>query len=195
MQLIKEPIVLTMKSFRLSDEEFFRFCVENDPLKFERDENGNIIVMANTGGKTGRLNMKIAFQLEKWNMENKLGESFDSSTAFRLENTAVRSPDAAWVSKERWERLTEKEKEQFPPICPDFVIELLSVSDELASTQLKMREWIANGCHLAWLINPYEQKAYIYRHGGKTEVVDSFEGKLFGEEVLKGFEFELNVLK
>lgn len=195
MQLIKEPIILTMKSFRLSDEEFFRFCVENDPLKFERDENGNIIVMANTGGKTGRLNMKIAFQLEKWNMENKLGESFDSSTAFRLENTAVRSPDAAWVSKERWERLTEKEKEQFPPICPDFVIELLSVSDELASTQLKMREWIANGCHLAWLINPYEQKAYIYRHGGKTEVVDSFEGKLFGEEVLKGFEFELNVLK
>ncbi|MCU0389628.1 MAG: Uma2 family endonuclease [Thermoflexibacter sp.] len=195
MQVLHESITLTMKSFRLSDEEFFRFCVENEPLKFERDEHGNIIVMANTGGKTGRLNMKIAFQLEKWNMENQLGEAFDSSTAFRLENTAVRSPDAAWVSKERWARLTETEKEQFPPICPDFVIELLSVSDEIANIQNKMREWIANGCRLAWLINPYENKTYIYKHGEKTEIVESFEGTISGDDVLKGFVFDLSVLK
>lgn len=195
MQIITESIVLTMKSFRLSDEEFFQFCVANEQLKFERDEHGNIIVMANTGGKTGRLNAEITFQLSAWNRIEKLGETFDSSAAFRLENTAVRSPDAAWVSKERWETPTEKEKEQFPPICPDFVVELLSVSDDLANIKLKMREWIANGCRLAWLINPYEQKTYIYRHGGKTEIVDSFEGKLSGEEVLKGFVFDLTLLK
>jgi Uma2 family endonuclease len=170
--------------------------MENQQLKLERNADGQIIVMANTGGKTGRLNMKIAFQLEKWNMENKLGEAFDSSTAFRMENTAVRSPDAAWVSKERWMTLTEKEKEQFPPICPDFVIELLSISDELANTQAKMKEWIGNGCKLAWLINPYEQKIYVYKHGRKTEIVDSFEDKkLSGEDVLPAFELDLTLLK
>jgi Uma2 family endonuclease len=195
MQVLHESITLTMKSFRLSDEEFFRFCVENEPLKFERDEHGNIIVMANTGGKTGRLNAEITFQLAAWNRTNKLGETFDSSTAFRLENTAVRSPDAAWVSKERWARLTETEKEQFPPICPDFVIELLSVSDEITNVQNKMREWIANGCRLAWLINPYENKTYIYKHGEKTEIVESFEGTISGGDVLKGFVFDLSVLK
>lgn len=195
MQIITESIVLTMKSFRLSEEEFFQFCVENEQLKFERDEHGNIIVMANTGGNTGRLNHKINGILWSWNEANNLGEAFDSSTAFRLENTAVRSPDAAWVSKERWGNLTEKEKEQFPPICPDFVVELLSISDDLANTQAKVREWIANGCRMAWLINPYEQKIYIYRHGGKTEIIASFEGKLSGEEVLKGFTFDLALLK
>lgn len=140
------------------------------------------------------MNHKINGILWSWNEKNSLGEAFDSSTAFRMESTAVRSLNAAWVSKQRWAILTEKEKEQFPPICPDFVIELLSVSDELANTQAKMKEWIGNGCRLAWLLNPYEQKVYIYKHGRKTEIINTFVGKLSGEDVLPDFELDLELL-
>ncbi|MDX2302634.1 MAG: Uma2 family endonuclease [Microscillaceae bacterium] len=192
-----ENIILTTKALgNFSDDEFYNFCLENPDLKFERTSKGQIIIMPNTGGNTGRINSAIIFQLYGWNLKMELGEVFDSSTAFRLPNTAVRSPDASWITKNRWESLTEKQQKQFPPLCPDFVIELRSETDSWADLDKKIQEeWLVNGCRLAWLIDPLEQKAYIYRPEQTVEEVSSFDHILKGEHVLPAFELNLESLK
>lgn len=191
-----EKIEMHYANFRLNDDEFYSFCQQNDNLKFEREPNGTIIIMPNTGGKTGERNAEINFQLRLWNKQYKNGVMFDSSTAFRLPTSAVRSPDAAWIAAERWNALTEREKEQFPPLCPDFVVELMSATDDLKAAQEKMtKEWIANGCRLGWLINPSEQVSYIYRANGEMQIIRGFDKKLSGEDVLESFELDLSELK
>ena len=180
--------------FRLNDEEFYEFCQQNNDLKLERDANGTILIMPNTGGKTGKRNAEIIFQLISWNKREKTGEIFDSSTAFRLPTTAVRSADGAFVSRERWEELTEQE--QFPPLCPDFVIELMPKSDSLKEAKAKMlTDWMENGCRLGWLIDPFNQTTHIYRADGSIEIKRGFDTTLSGEDVLPGFQFDLTELK
>jgi len=136
MNILEElgSIVLDTHSLGgFTDDEFYQFCLDNKNLKFERDADSNIIVMANTGGKTGYLNAEIIGELTFWNKAKRNGICFDSSTAFKLPNGAVRSPDAAWMNIDGWSKLSEKEKEQFPPICPDFIVELKSPSDALVT--------------------------------------------------------------
>lgn len=178
----------------MSDEEFYEFCQNNNHLKFERTKDKVIIIMANTGGKSGIRSMALGAKLWLWNEENQYGKVFDSSTAFRLPNGAVRSPDAAWVALVRWDKLTSEEQEKFPPLCPDFVAEIMSPSDLLKDAQEKMSEWMENGCQLAWLFQPSEQHAWIYRAGQPIEVVEGFSITLSGEEVLTGFAFDLSLL-
>lgn len=189
------PLELHYKRFRFNDDEFFDFCTQNDDLKFERDEEGNIYVMPNTGGKTGRLNAKLIQQFLNWNDIDELGEAFDSSTAFKLPSLAVRSPDVSWISNERWNKLTANEQQKFPPICPDFVIELVSVSDNEEDVKNKMlNEWMKNGCRLGWLINPFNQKVFIYREKQNVQETD-FSAPLSGGDVLPNFELNLDFLK
>jgi Uma2 family endonuclease len=192
-----ENVLLTTKSLgTFTDEEFYNFCLDNPDLKFERTAKGQITIMPNTGGNTGRLNSKIIARLVIWNENLQLGEVFDSSTAFRLPSSAVRSPDASWISKSRWESLTTKEQKQFPPLCPDFVIELRSESDNWADLDKKIQEeWIGNGCQLVWLIDPQTQKAYIYRPEQSSQEVDSFDNVLKGVDILPEFELNLGDLK
>lgn len=178
----------------LSDEQFFRLCVSNKDLKFEKTSKGEIILMPSTGGLTGSRNIEIASELRNWNQRTKLGKVFDSSTGFKLPNGATRSPDAAWLEKSRWTGLSLEEQKQFVPLCPDFVVELLSEPDALWMAQTKMEEWMANGCRLAWLIDPEAEKAYVYHAGVEVELV-SFIATLNGNDVLPGFEFQLQVLK
>ncbi len=195
MNMLSELGSITLDTHSLggfTDEEFYRFCLDNRDLKFERDAQQNIIVMSNTGGKTRKRNAEILAELIFWNRKNKTGVCFDSSTAFKLPNGAVRSPDAAWIKSDRWNALTDQEKEQFPPLCPDFVIEIKSPTDQLAVQKNKMEEWMANGCQLAWLINPDEVMTYVY-HAGKTEVYP-FNKILSGYEVLEGFEVLLSTI-
>lgn len=179
----------------LTDEQLLKLCAANRNLKFERNAKGELIVMALTGGTTGRRNMRLAGQLDAWTLSTKLGEAFDSSTAFHLPNGAVRSPDAAWISGARWQSLTSKEQSGFVPLAPDFVVELRSETDRLQSLQDKMQEWMQNGCRLAWLIDPHEEKTYIYRSHNDAEIVDGFEAVLSGEDVLPEFTFSLSLLK
>lgn len=191
-----ELIELKYDRFRLSDDEFYDFCTQNDSLKFERDAKGNIIIMPNTGGITGNLNFELNIEFGIWNRQAKLGKGFDSSTTFRLPSTAARSADVAWVSNEVWDELDLTQQTKFPPVCPEFVIELMSNTDSLKDAQKKMsEEWIANGCKLAWLINPKTQKTYIFRPEQEIETVVGFDKKLFGENVLVGFELDLRILK
>ena len=138
--MLEVPFELHYRKFRFDDDEFYDFCLQNDNLKFERDSIGNIIVMPNTGGKTGNLNSKLNARLVIWNEILEPGLIFDSSTAFRLSSSAVRSPDVAWVSNERWNMLSDSEQEKFPPLCPDFIIELMSITDNETDAKNKMTD-------------------------------------------------------
>jgi Uma2 family endonuclease len=176
----------------LSDEQFFQLCQRHDVYKFERNANGEIIIMTPAGGETGNRNADITYQLQSWTRQDGSGLAFDSSTGFRLPNRAVRSPDAAWVQKFRWQSLTAEEREKFPPLCPDFVIELLSPSDSLGDLQAKMQDYIDNGTRLAWLIDRFNRKVEVYRQGSK-EILDS-PATVSGEDVLPEFVLEMSTV-
>lgn len=177
--------------FEFTDEEFLLFCEANRPIRIERDKYQNIIFMPPTGYKTSLYNNKIAFRLTFWNEENKLGIVLESNGGVKLPNGAIRSADVAWVSNERHSQLADKEQDGFAPICPDFVIELKSPSDSLENLKQKMREWIENGCKLGWLINPDERLVYVYYADGSVLEM-GFHEPLLGEDVLLGFELNLN---
>ncbi len=179
----------------LTDDELFALCTSNKMLRIERTPKGEIMLLHPTGGESGRHNADIVTDLNLWVRRTKLGIAFESSTGFHLPNTAVRSPDAAFVCKERWEVLSENERRKFVPLCPDFVIELLSESDSLKATQEKMHEWMENGCHLAWLIDPFEETVHIYRQNGSESTVHGFDNTLSGEDVLPDFVLELHELR
>ncbi|MBE9218631.1 Uma2 family endonuclease [Dolichospermum flos-aquae] len=174
----------------MTDEQFFELCQNNRDLRFERNANGELIIMPPTGGETGNKNARITQQVMNWTDVDGTGIAFDSSTCFKLPNGADRSPDAAWIKLERWDALTDEEKQKFPPICPDFVIELLSPSDSLKTTQEKMKEYIDNGVGLGLLINRKSRQVEIYRPGKEVEVLDS-PATVSGEDVLKGFVLNL----
>jgi Uma2 family endonuclease len=174
----------------LTDEAFYQLCRANPDFKFERSAQGELIIMPPTGGESGRRNADITVDLGIWNRQTQLGYTFDSSTCFKLPNGAERSPDAAWVARQRWEALTSAEREKFPPLAPDFVIELRSASDSLVTLQAKMQEYQSNGVRLGWLINPQEQQVEIYREAAPAEILQSPQ-QLSGEEVLPGFVLNL----
>jgi len=179
----------------MSDKEFFHFCTENRDLRIERDANRQIYIMAPIGFETGNFNADITTDLTNWNRKNKSGKVFDSSTGFTLPDRAVFSPDAAWVCNDRILKLTKEQKKVFAPVCPNFVIELKSPSDNIPDLQNKMLKWIENGCQLAWLIIPEKEEAYIYRADGSIEIVKGFNKKLSGENILPEFELDLSLLK
>ena len=138
------------------------------------------------GGITGSRNLGIGAQLWYWNEQTELGIAFDSSTGFTLDNGADRSPDAAWVRQARWDALTPAQQRKFVPLCPDFVIELRSPSDNLKPLQEKMVEYIANGTLLGWLINPQKGQVEVYRPNMKVEILNNPQ-ELMGDPELAGF--------
>lgn len=175
---------------KLTDEQFFQLSQENENIKLERTAKGELIIMAPAGGETGSSNAGLTAQLWIWNQQNKLGKVFDSSTGFKLPNGADRSPDASWIKLERWNALTAEQQRKFPPICPDFVVELLSPSDSLPETQAKMREYRDNGAILGWLINRRSQQVEIYRPDQKVEILDR-PHQVSGNPVLHSFVLDL----
>lgn len=175
---------------KLTDEQFFQLCQENENIRLERTAKGELIIMSPAGGETSNSNAGLTAQIWIWNEQNKLGKVFDSSGGFKLPNGANRAPDASWVILERWNALTSEQKKKFPPICPDFVVELMSPSDSLKETQDKMKEYRDNGARLGWLINRKSRQVEIYRQGAEVEVRSS-PATLSGEDVLPGFVLSL----
>ena len=175
----------------LTDEQLYQLCQTNRDVKFERTAAGELIVMPPTGGETGDRNAEITFQLRAWNKQTELGKTFDSSTGFKLLNGADRSPDAAWIKLERWEGLTPEQRRKFPPLAPDFVVELRSATDDLKPLQDKMQEYRDNGVRLGFLIDPQNQRVEIYRLGRDVEVLES-PTSLSGENLLPGFVLDLS---
>lgn len=177
-------------AFSLSSDQFYTLCRQNPDLKFERSVNGELIIMSPTGGETGRKNAELIAEFIIWNRQTQLGVVFDSSTCFRLPLGSDRSPDVSWVKKERWDTLTSEQKSKFPPLCPDFVLELLSLSDDLATTQAKMQEYLDNGIKLGWLINPQTQQIEIYCPQKSVEILQSPKS-ISGEPILPNFTLNL----
>ncbi|MFN6482006.1 MULTISPECIES: Uma2 family endonuclease [unclassified Nostoc] len=178
---------------QLTDNQFYQLCRENPEIKFERNARGELLIMPPTGGETGNRNIEIAADFVIWNRQTQLGICFDSSTCFKLPNGANRSPDVAWIRKERWDTLTPEEQEKFPPIAPDFVLELMSPSDSLKETQEKMQEYIDNGVKLGWLINSKLRQVEIYRLGQPVEILEHPK-ELLGEDILPEFTLNLAII-
>jgi len=181
------------ETLQLAPEQFEQLAAANPQIRLELTAAGGLVIMPPTGGETGDRNSEISGQLWYWNRQHKLGKTFDSSTGFRLPNGAVRSPDASWVRRDRWEALTPQERQKFLPLCPDFAVELLSPSDELAEIQEKMQEYLDNGLCLGWLLNPQLRTVEIYRQGQPPEVANN-PAILTGEAVLSGFELDLSAV-
>jgi Uma2 family endonuclease len=188
----REPLVLRFELplRKMTAQEFFEFCQVNRDLRLELTSEGDLIIMPPTGGRTGIRNSKLNLRLGGWSEQDGTGQAFDSSTLFTLPNGAKRSPDFAWVVNARWDALTEEEQEQFPPLCPDFVVELRSRTDRLVNLQRKMEEYVANGAQLGWLIDPSERKVHVYRPSAPAEELDDPQ-TISGEPLLRGLELDL----
>ncbi|BAU65649.1 hypothetical protein STA3757_30380 [Stanieria sp. NIES-3757] len=183
------------KGFRVTPEQFEQLASAEQLARMELTATGELIVMSPTGGTAGKKNFNLYLDLGNWNRQTKLGQAFDSSTVFVLPNGARRSPDVSWIKLKRWNQLTQAQQDGFPPIAPDFVIELVSPSDlknqRYEDLQAKMQEYLDNGVQLGWLIEPSAKIVEIYRFGQQIEILNHPQ-TLSGEDVLPGFILDLN---
>jgi Uma2 family endonuclease len=197
--MVQTPIKAIINSLEIPDtvllqvtlEQFTQLAAINRDMRLERTAEGELIVNPPAGSESGMYNSRLTGELYFWNRaKENIGVVFDSSAGFTLPNGAVRAPDASWISRERWESLTPKEKKGFAPLCPDFVIELRSETDKLSTLQAKMQEYIENGARLGWLIDPQSKQVEIYRVGQEVEILEN-PSELSGEDVLLGFTLNL----
>ena len=187
-------VVLQIRpAITFTEDEFFAFCQLNSDWRIERTAEGAWEIMAPAGGNTSRRNLLISAQVADWASRDGTGVAYDSSAGFLLPNGAVRSPDTAWLSLERFHQLTQRERERFLPLCPDFVIELRSPSDTMPALRAKMEEYRANGARLGWLIDPMSHRVEVYRPGEPVQTLEAPE-KISGEALLSGFELNLSVI-
>jgi Uma2 family endonuclease len=185
------PLIVHLRPVvNLTDEQLYEFTQINRDLRIERNAQGELIIMPPTGGDTSQRNAEIIVQLGSWAKRNGEGVTFDSSSGFRLNNGAVRSPDAAWVRRSRLDALTTEERKKFIPLCPDFVVELRSATDSLSVLQEKMQEYLDNGAQLAWLIDPEQRRVYVYRPQEPVQELDKPK-TVSGDPLLSGFELDL----
>jgi Uma2 family endonuclease len=190
MSALTSALEIDMKHIQLTDEQFYQLCVKNPELNIERSAQGILILMPPVGGESGSRELELGIDLGLWNRRSKLGKVFSSSTIFKLPRGGDRSPDADWVELSRWQSLTPEQRQKFPPIAPDFVIELRSRTDDLSTLQEKMQEYLNSGVRLGWLFNPQDQQVEIYRQDQDKEV-RALPTQLSGEVVLPGFELQV----
>lgn len=186
--MLSSPLVLQIpSSMQMTDEQFFEFCQINRDLRIERNKSGEILIMVPTGSESGNREVSILGQLWVWTEQDGTGIPFSSSAGFKLSTGADRSPDASWIKLERWNTLSPEQQEKFAPICPDFVVELRSPSDNFQPLKDKMEEYMREpGVQLGWLIDRKHRKVYIYRPGLPEECLDD-PNTISGEAVLPGF--------
>ena len=180
------PLVFDLQRVNLTDEQFYQLCINNPEIPLERNAKGALIILSPVGGDSGSRELELGTDLTLWNRQTSLGKVFSSSTLFKLPSGGDRSPDAAWVELSRWQALTPEQRQKFPPIAPDFVIELRSRTDDLEMLQAKMQEYMNSGVKLGWMFNPQDQQVEIYRQEQLKEV-RQLPTELSGESVLPGF--------
>ncbi|MGA7158068.1 MAG: Uma2 family endonuclease [Acidobacteriaceae bacterium] len=174
----------------MTDEELMRFCAENEPMRVEREANGELIVMSPSGSEGGGIETDVATELNIWARRDGRGKVFGSNAGFHLPDGSVRAADAHWVSWQKWNALSEADRKRFAPLCPEFVIEIRSASDRLPELQAKMGMWLANGAELAWLIDPSRKAVEVYRPGREVEVLEGGSA-VEGDGPVAGFVLEL----
>lgn len=190
--------VLKLKSAvldRLTDEEFYQFCMDHRDLRIERDANHQITIMPPASTESGFANSELTMQLGLWNREHRLGRTGDSSTGYTLPTGAMLSPDASWISHARWNALSDEDRRGFARVCPEFVVELASPTDRLADLLNKMEAWLEAGAQLAWLLVPSTESVYIFAPGQPMRPSQGFDQQLSGEPLLPGFVLQLRELR
>jgi Uma2 family endonuclease len=179
-----------LPALKLTDEQFEQLALANRDIRLELTARGELIIMPPTGGETGNRNFELYLDLGNWNRQTRLGKAFDDSTGFQLPNGAKRSPDLSWITIKKWGSLSVEDRKKFIPLCPDFVVELVSESNDLEDTRKKMRAYLDNGLRLGWLIVPKTQIVEIYRLDREVEYLQS-PTTLSGEEILPGLIVDL----
>lgn len=174
----------------MSQDQFFDLCQQNPEMRFERTAQGELIVMPPAGGESSAQNLSLSGQLYAWYRRVGKGKAFDSSGGFVLPNGATKNPDAAWVSDERLATVTPEQMKKFPPVCPDFLAELMSPSDSLPRMQEKMEEYVANGTKLGWLIDPNKKQVHVYSAGQAVQILDN-PATVSADPELPGFVLDL----
>jgi Uma2 family endonuclease len=174
----------------VTHEQFEQLCRKYRKLRLELTSTGELIVMPPTGAETGRSNAHLIYQLMAWTQKDATGVCFGETAGFVLPNGAIRSPDASWIKREKWDSLTDQQKKRFGPWCPDFVAELRSPSDRLSELRNKMVEYIETGASLGWLINPFKRQVYVYRPNEEVITLDNPE-TVSGDPLLPGFTLNL----
>jgi len=185
--MLSSTIVLRIPpKLQMTDDEFFEFCQINSELRIERNKSGELLIMPPTGSETGNRSGSVFGELYIWARQDGTGICFDSSTGFKL-SMGDKSPDASWIKLERWNALSQEQQDKFAPICPDFVVELRSASDNLKPLQEKMQEYMREpGVQLGWLIDCKNPRVYIYRPGLPEECLEN-PATVSGDPVLPGF--------
>ena len=167
---------------------FIDFCEANDDYEMEVNEAGELVILPMVGLRGNRHETETAVELGIWQRANG-GVNLSQTSRFRLPSGALRGPDAAWVTQERYDAITERERETVFPGAPDFVVEIRSISDNLRPLQRKMQIWMDGGARLGWLIDPRSRRVFIYHSGQpEPEILENPE-TLDGEDVLPGFSF------
>ncbi len=184
-------IPLNLSTLQLTPEQFYQLCIANPEHRLELTSEGVLIVMSPVGGESGNKELELGTDLTIWNRTTRLGKVFSSSTIFKLPLGSQRSPDVAWVELSRWNALSTEDREKFPPLAPDFVIELRSRTDNLSTLQAKMLEYRDNGVRLGLLINPQDKQVEIYRIGSEVEMIQS-PTSVNCEDILPGFNLDLS---
>jgi Uma2 family endonuclease len=176
----------------LTDAEFEALCAASDWFRFERTREGEILTLPPAGGFSSNANAEIVGELRSWTKTYRRGRMFGSSAGFYLADSSILNPNAAYVLPHKLEGLTRDDLTGFPRLCPDFVVELLSISDSILKAQQKMERWIENGATLGWLIDPYKKKVYIYEPGGAAAAESG--NAVHGKGPVEGFTFDLDEL-
>jgi Uma2 family endonuclease len=185
------PVVLKLKpAINLTDDQLFELCQLNRDWRIEYTAQGELLVMPPTGGETSNRNAELTYQVQAWTRRDQAGVAFDSSGGFKLPNGATRSPDAAWVRRSRLAGLTREQKQKFLPLCPDFVIELRSPTDNLQAVLDKMQEYLDNGAQLGWLLDPLTRRVHVYLPQRPPEILDA-PNTLSADPLLPGFVLDL----
>ena len=183
-------LILNVQKVGLSQEQFFQLCCDNPEFFMELSAQKELIIMPLPGPKTSWRNVIITTRLTNWAEKDGRGITFDCACHFILPNGATRGPDASWLRRDRWDALSLEQQEKAAPVCPEFVVELMSPSDRLSTVQEKMEEYIANGAQLGWLIDPYNKIVYLYRPGLPMQCLEN-PATITGDPVLPGFTFNV----
>jgi len=187
------PLPVTLRpAVVITDDELIAFSRINRSYRIERNARGELEIMSPSGGDGSRWEARVIRELDLWAEEHG-GVSFSSNGGFHLPDGSALSPDAAWISAPRWRALSKAQRRTLPPLCPDFVIEILSASDSRSTLQLKMLSWIANGAQLAWMVDPYRATLSIYQPGIAVEMLERPDSVEAGEPVA-GFRLATRLL-
>jgi Uma2 family endonuclease len=187
------PVKLTFDAeVQMNDDEYFEFCMANPNVRFERTSEGEIVIVPPAGWESDHQSTLVVAQLLNWAEQDGRGKAFGPSAEYILPTRAALSPDASWVSNARIASVSRDRRRKFPPVCPEFVVEVMSPSDRLKTAKEKMQEWIRGGVELGWLIDPGHQTVYVYRAGQPVPEVRTGILGILGEGPVAGFDLDLS---